>query len=405
MEKFAGYGFNKSHAAAYAAISYQTGYLKANHPIEFLAASMSLDIQNTDKLAAFFQEAKRLKIEVKAPDINISNADFDVRDGAIIYALGAIKGVGMEAMKHVCEIRKEKPFESLHDFAERVDPRLINRKCLESLARAGAFDTLEPNRARALAAVDVLVATASSAADDRAANQNSLFGEDKTQTRAPIPNRQAWSQTELLDHEFKAIGFYLSGHPLDGLLLASARDRITLAMDLAAVARDKGMIEMMGIVRARNERPAQSGGKFAWLTLSDPTGEYEAMVPPETLFEIRDEIEIGASVVARIRMRMKDDELRLTVDGVIPLEKASLGAPKGLVVSLIEGSDFEPLLAVSKHLENLQTHERGHIQLEVPVKDGSTALVNLPGKYAVGTAAAQALKSAPGVKAVREQAA
>ncbi|MAP94531.1 MAG: DNA polymerase III subunit alpha [Ponticaulis sp.] len=405
MEKFAGYGFNKSHAAAYAAISYQTGYLKANHPIEFLAASMSLDIQNTDKLAAFFQEARRLKIEVKAPDINTSNDDFDVRDGAIIYALGAIKGVGMEAMRHVCEIRKERPFDSLHDFAERVDPRLINRKCLESLARAGAFDTLEPNRARALKAVDVLVATASSAADDRAANQNSLFGDDKTQTRAPIPKTPMWSQAQLLDHEFKAIGFYLSGHPLDGLLLAGARDRITLAMDLQTAAREKSTLEMMGIIRARSERPAQSGGKFAFVTFSDPTGEFEAMVMPETLMEIRELIEPGASVVARIRVRIKEDDIRLTVDGVIPLEKAALGAPKGLVVSLSPNSALEPLVEVSKHLVNLQTHERGEIRLEVPVEGGGIAIVSLPGKYAVGTAAAQALKSAPGVRKVRELAA
>ncbi len=405
MEKFAGYGFNKSHAAAYAAISYQTGYLKANHPIEFLAASMSLDIQNTDKLAAFFQEAKRLKIPVIAPDINESLADFDVRDGAIIYALGAIKGVGMEAMKHLCAIRKERPFESLHDFAERVDPRLINRKCMESLARAGAFDKLEPNRARALASVDVLIATSSSAADDRAANQNSLFGDDKSQTRAPLPQRQAWSQTELLDHEFKAIGFYLSGHPLDGLLLAGARDRITLAMDIQSVARDKGMLEMMGIVRARSERPAQSGGKFAYLTLSDPTGEFEAMVPPETLMEIRDQIEPGATIVARIKVRIRDDEIRLSVDGVVPLDRASLGAPKGLIVSLHPGISFEPLIAVSKRLVDLPTHERGEIRLEVPVDGGGTAIVSLPGKYAVGTAAAQALKSSPGVRGVRELAA
>lgn len=405
MEKFAGYGFNKSHAAAYAAISYQTGYLKANHPIEFLAASMSLDIQNTDKLAAFFQEAKRLDITVQAPDINLSNPDFDVRDGSIIYALGAIKGVGMEAMKHVCEIRKERPFDSLHDFAERVDPRLINRKCLESLAKSGAFDSLEPNRARALAAVDVLVATASSAADDRAANQNSLFGDDKSQTRAPIPKVPAWSSTQLLDHEFKAVGFYLSGHPLDGLLLAGARDRITFAMDIQTAAREKGVLEMMGIVRAKNERPAQSGGKFAWVTFSDPTGEFEAMVPPETLMEIRDVIETGASVVVRIRPRVKDDEIRLTVDGAIPLEKAALGAPKGLIVSLLPGTDPATFVEVSKHLVNLSTHERGELRVEVPISGNRIALVSLPGKYAVGTAAAQALKSAPGVRAVRELAA
>ncbi len=131
MEKFAGYGFNKSHAAAYAVLSYQTGYLKANHPVEFIAASMSLDIQQTDKLAAFFQDAKRLRIKVHSPDINRSGADFTVEGDAILYALGAIKGVGLEAMRHVVKIREDGPFADLHDFAERVDPRFVNRKCLE----------------------------------------------------------------------------------------------------------------------------------------------------------------------------------------------------------------------------------------------------------------------------------
>lgn len=405
MEKFAGYGFNKSHAAAYAVISYQTGYLKANHPTEFLAASMSLDIQNTDKLAAFFQEAKRLNIPVKAPDINVSNADFDVRDGAIIYALGAIKGVGMEAMKNVTEIRKSAKFETLHDFAERVDPRQVNRKCFESLAKSGAFDGIEKNRARALASVDVLVAASASAAEDRASAQVSLFGEDKSVIRAPLPKAASWSSTTRLDHEFKAVGFYLSGHPLDGLLLAGARDRITFAMDLAEVAREKASMEMMGIVRARIEKPAMSGGKFAYVTFSDPTGEYEAMVPPETLLDIREIIEPGAAVVARIRPRIREDELRLTVDGAIPLEKASLGAPKGLKVMLEQSADPSAIAEMARRLKRIDTNERGQIHLEIEIEDGSTALICLPGKYAVSTGAAQLLKSSAGVRSVKELAA
>ena len=172
MEKFAGYGFNKSHAAAYALIGYQTAYLKRHFPVEFLAASMSLDIHNTDKLAAFVQEAKRLKIDLIQPDINRSTADFDVQDGALVYALGALKGVGLEAMKHVeAERRANGPFESLHDFAERVDPKSVNKKCIEQLARAGAFDGMEPNRASALAAAPLLAAAAVSAAEDRAGGQ------------------------------------------------------------------------------------------------------------------------------------------------------------------------------------------------------------------------------------------
>ena len=402
MEKFAGYGFNKSHAAAYAAISYQTGYLKANHPVEFLAASMSLDIQNTDKLAAFFQEAKRLKIPVKAPDINECNADFDVDNGTIKYALGAIKGVGLEAMRHVLDVRKAGKFEGLHDFAERIDPKHVNRKCFESLAKAGAFDGLESNRARSLASVNVLVATASSAADDRASAQVSLFGEDQSVIRSPLPKAAKWSSVTKLDHEFKAVGFYLSGHPLDGLLLAGARDRITLAMDIPNVAKDKGAMEMMGIVRARVEKPAQSGGKFAYVTFSDPSGEFEAMVPPETLLDIRDVIEPGAAVVVRIKARMRDEELRLSVDGAVPLEKAALGAPKGLLVTLEPGIAPVDIATATKHLENLPTNEVGQIHLKLILSDGRSAHIEMPGRYGVGASAAQLLKSSPGILSVAE---
>ena len=137
MAKFAGYGFNKSHAAAYALIGYQTGYLKRHFPVEFIAASMSLELHNTDKLAAFYQETKRLKIPLYMPDINSSTADFDVRDGGVVYALGALKGVGLEAMKHlVAEREANGVFKDLHDLAERVDPKQLNKKAFEQLAKA-----------------------------------------------------------------------------------------------------------------------------------------------------------------------------------------------------------------------------------------------------------------------------
>ncbi|WP_348763709.1 DNA polymerase III subunit alpha, partial [Hyphomonas atlantica] len=219
MEKFAGYGFNKSHAAAYALIGYHTGYLKRHFPVEFLAASMSLDIGNTDKLAAFFQEAKRLKIPVLAPDVNSSTADFDVKDDAVVYALGALKGVGLEAMKHVVEIReRDGRFEDLYDFAERVDPKHVNKKAFESLSKAGAFDSFEPNRAKMLESAPLLANMAVSAAQDRQGGQGGLFGEAEPALRPVLPKAKAWNGQQKLDQEFKSIGFYFSGHPLDDVL-------------------------------------------------------------------------------------------------------------------------------------------------------------------------------------------
>jgi DNA-directed DNA polymerase III PolC len=156
VAKFAGYGFNKSHAAAYALISYQTAWLKANTPVEFLAASMSLDISNTDKLAVFHQDARRFDITVRAPDVNRSGADFEVENGEVLYALGAVRNVGLEAMKHLVAVREEGgPFRDIFDFVERIDPKQVNKRAIENLARAGAFDSFHKNRAQIVASADV----------------------------------------------------------------------------------------------------------------------------------------------------------------------------------------------------------------------------------------------------------
>ena len=169
MAKFAGYGFNKGHAAPYALIAYQTAFLKANHPVEFFAASMSLDISNTDKLAVFYQDAKRMGVKVRAPDVNRSGADFEVEDGEVLYALGAVRNVGVEAMRHLVAVREEGgPFRDLFDLVERVDPKLVNRRALENLARAGAFDSIHPNRAEIVGAADLLISYCQSVAAERA---------------------------------------------------------------------------------------------------------------------------------------------------------------------------------------------------------------------------------------------
>ena len=179
VAKFASYGFNKSHAAAYALLSYQTAWLKAHYPHEFFAASMSLDLSNTDKLAVFYQDAKRFDVPVLAPDINRSSADFDVAwdddKGAVLYALGAIRNVGLEAMKHVIEVRETGGrFADIFDFLERVDPRSVNKRALEGLAKAGAFDSIHPNRRQLLEQADVLMAYCQSVAAERASSTGGI---------------------------------------------------------------------------------------------------------------------------------------------------------------------------------------------------------------------------------------
>ena len=402
MEKFAGYGFNKSHAAAYALIGYHTGYLKRHFPVEFLAASMSLDIGNTDKLAAFFQEAKRLKIPVLAPDVNSSTADFDVRDGAVVYALGALKGVGLEAMKHVVEIReRDGRFEDLYDFAERVDPKHVNKKAFESLSKAGAFDSFEPNRAKMLESAPLLANMAVSAAQDRQGGQGGLFGEAEPALRPVLPKAKAWNGQQKLDQEFKSIGFYFSGHPLDDVLEGLDRERVTLAMEVQDRAADGKPLEMIGVVRARSDKPARNGGKFAFLTLSDPSGEVEMMVFPETLSQNYDLLQVGNAVAITVGVKRNAEEIKLNAERVLKLEAARLSKAMGaLKIRLAVGAFVGDLAGVVEHLTKLQDLEKGELLIEMPLDDGRVVTMKLPSTYTIGLSAQRALKEAPGVERV-----
>ncbi len=185
LEKFANYGFNKSHAAAYAVVSYQTAYLKANYPVEFMAAVMNCDLHLTDKLAVYKREVDTLGITTVAPSVNDSLAKFTVREGRVVYALGALKGVGVEAMTLIVAARGDKPFATLFDFARRVGMKRVGKRPLEMLARAGAFDVLDPNRARVFEALDALVAYSAAVHEAKASTQVSLFGD----AAAICPNR------------------------------------------------------------------------------------------------------------------------------------------------------------------------------------------------------------------------
>lgn len=402
MEKFAGYGFNKSHAAAYALIGYQTAYLKQYFPVEFLAASMSLDLHNTDKLAAFFQEARRLKIPVHAPDVNTSSADFDVRDGGIVYALGALKNVGLEAMVKMVEEREANgPFEDVHAFAARVDPRAVNRKCIEQLARAGALDSLNSSRATMHAAASILAAAANNSAEDRAGGQAGLFGDAEPAMQVSLPVIGDWSSQERLDHELAAIGFYFSGHPLDDVLDGLEEGRITLAIDVAERAVDGKPLELLGIIRRRVEKPARNGGKFAFLTLSDPTGEVEIMVMPELLMEAREQLEPGFAVVIVAEVRRRDEEIRLSVRRVQPVEDARIGKKAAaLSVHLQDGACVTQLAAITERLRSAPDQDRGEIFVRMETSCGQLVTLKLPHQYATGLKALRALKTAPGVSRV-----
>jgi DNA polymerase-3 subunit alpha len=396
MAKFAGYGFNKGHAAPYAVIAYQTAWLKANAPVEFFAASMSLDLSNTDKLAVFYQDARRQGVDIRPPDINRSGADFEVEDGKVLYALGAIRNVGLAAMEHVVQVRiAGGRFADIFDFLERIDPRQVNKRAFESLARAGAFDSLHPDRAQLAEAADTLVAYAQAAASDRASAQENLFGEGSAASRPRLPRAQPWDPVRRLDEELSAVGFYLSGHPLGDLTEVLRRRRVTFLVDaLTRAAAGEEAFWMAGIVRRRQERPAQSGGKFAFVSLSDPTGEFECRFQPDILRRCRDLLEPGRAIVLRIRARSSDGEVRFFADGAEALETVIETVAAGLRVHL--SASLAQVEALKAKLSPAQSGG-GAVALVAGLPGGREVELRLPGLWRLDPATRGALKSSPGV--------
>jgi DNA polymerase III subunit alpha len=353
--KFAGYGFNKGHAAAYAQVAYQTAYLKANYPVEFLAASMTLDIGNTDRLNIFRQEAARLGIEVRAPDINRSEAHFACdgeKDGGIIYyALAAVKNVGRQAMENLVAARAEGgPFKSIADFARRIDPKLVNKRAFESLVRAGTFDALHRNRCQLVQSADAVLSDAARHVRDRDAGQSSLFGASENRRESlPLVASDDWPVHERLTEEFAAIGFYLSGHPLDSYDQALRRIGARRYADLLTDAR-RGTVKatLAGTVIRKQERRGKSGDMFAFIGLSDPSGMYEVMMFSEALNAGRAFLEAGRSVLVKIVGDWTDDELRLRALSVEDLDAAAAAAGEGLKIRL---TDPAPIPALASHLK------------------------------------------------------
>lgn len=278
IEKFAGYGFNKSHSAAYALIAYQTAYLKAHYPQEFLAALLNSEINNTASLAKHIQEAREQGLSILPPDINLSDRDFTVADGKVRFGLAGVKNVGMGAIAEILEARKAGPFAGLSDLLNRLNLTKVNRKVLESLILAGAFDSLEPNRARLLAGLEPGLEKAQNFKRLQEVKQMSMF---ETLGETPnddwLPETAPWEEPEKLAKEKEALGLYLTGHPLDGhrnILRAWLR---TTTADLAETP-DGEDVALGVVVTSLKEKAGKKGGRLAIVTVEDLAGSVEALV-------------------------------------------------------------------------------------------------------------------------------
>ena len=412
LEKFANYGFNKSHAAAYAVVSYQTAWLKANHPVEFMAGVMNCDIHLTDKLSVYFEEVRKgLELNWLPPCVNRSEATFTVKNQVLHYALGALKNVGVEAMKLVTEGRKvdgvDKPFATLFDLARRVDFKRVGKRPLEMLARAGAFDQLDSNRRRVFDALESLMNYSAAVHEQRASNQVSLFGEageDLPEPRlAPVAD---WLPAERLGEEFKAVGFYLSGHPLDDYFLPLKRKEVmTLDEVMGRAERGPLVAKLAGVVAGRQERKSARGNRFAFVQLSDTTGAYEVTVFSETLEKSREFLETGSKVVITVEATLEADQLKLLGRSVVPIDTvvADVGA-LGLKIFLEDAGAVQSVADVlADAAAKLTTGSRGPILFCLMDHD-------LPGEVEIDAGAEfpvtpqirGAIKSLPGVVEVQD---
>ncbi|MEY4779059.1 MAG: hypothetical protein RLZZ607_372 [Pseudomonadota bacterium] len=402
LEKFANYGFNKSHAAAYAVVSYQTAYLKANYPVEFMAAVMNCDLHLTDKLAVYKREVDKLGITTVAPSVNDSLAKFTVRDGRVVYALGALKGVGVEAMALIVEARGDKVFATLFDFARRVDMKRVGKRPLEMLARAGAFDVLDPNRARVFEALDALVAYSAAVHEAKASTQVSLFGDSGGDLPEPrLPFRDDWLPVERLTQEHQAIGFYLSGHPLDDYMSALKRKDVkTLAEVTVMAERGPLVAKMAGSVSAKQERKSAKGNRFAFVSLSDPTGLYEVTVFSDTLEAARDLLEPGKNVVLTVEANLEGDTLKLLARAAQPIDQVAADA--GAQAIRVHLNRVEAIPSLAALLAKVEGRTKAQITLCVPDDQGREIDLTLPDPYPLTPQIRGAIKAMSGVVLVEE---
>jgi DNA polymerase-3 subunit alpha len=396
LAKFADYGFNKSHAAAYALVSYHTAYLKANYPTEFLAASMTLDMGNTDKINDFRREALRLDIQVDLPSVNRSGAVFDVEDGRILYSLAAIKGVGAQAVEHLVEARGGRPFRDLADFAARINPRILNKRTLESLVAAGAFDDMERDRARVFAGIERIMGIGNRLVEDQTAGQDGFnFGGAGAGEPLVLPMVDAWLPAERLQKEHAVVGFYLSAHPLDEYAPVLKKQRVQNWADFSeAVRRGAAAGRLAGTVTARQERKTKSGNRMGIVQFSDPTGQFEAILFSEALNEFRDQLEPGRSVVVQVAAEDRPEGISVRVVSVKPLDDMVSGLKQLRVFLRAE----EPLRSIERHLSR---GGDGDVSLVLLLDEGQREVeVQLPGRYQLTPQIAGALRAVNGIEHV-----
>ena len=397
VSEFAGYGFNKSHAAGYALIAYQTAYLKTHYPEYFLTASMSLEKDNTDKLSIFVNDAKKLGINILPPDINKSKMDFDVEGNDIRYGLGAIKNTSQKDMISINnEVIKNGKFHDLYDFSQRLDANILSKKNLEFLSFSGAFDSVEENRNKVFQSINILSSISNAAMEKNLNKQDYLFEEEFNNfNHIPLPEVDKWTTSETLEKEFSAIGFYLTGHPLSEYKKLIKDQKIKSFKD---INNNTTNYKIAGTISYVTERKSQKGRNFAFIGLTDEESQFEVTIFSELLFRVRSILIPGISIVVEVETQRNENNLRLLAVNIYPLEdllKKDIGGLKVYV------NNTETILRIKDRVE-LTGDSEILIHVLIEGEDVYQTELKLGENFKINPAIKSSLKEIEGVLKIEE---
>ena len=394
---FAGYGFNKSHAAAYALIAYQTAYLKTHFPEFFITASMSLEKDNTDKLSVFVSDAKKMGIKILPPDINKSKMDFDVEENDIRYGLGAIKNTSQKDMIQINdEVHQNGNFKDLYDFAQRLDASVLSKKNLEFLAYSGTFDAIENNRNKVYQSINILSSISNAAMEKNSNNQDYLFDDEfENFSHIPLPEVDNWTNSESLEKEFTAIGFYLSGHPLNEYEQIIKDKKIKYYSDINS---SETKYKIAGTISYVKERKSQRGRNFAFVGLTDENNQFEITLFSDVLFKVRNFLIPGLSIIAEVETQRNDNNLRLLTIDLFPLEELM---KKNINVLKVYVNNPETILKIRDRVED-KGNSKILVQISMNGKDQYQTELKLGNNFIVNPSVKASIKEIEGVLKIEE---
>lgn len=381
MEKFAAYGFNKSHSAAYALIAYQTAYLKAHYPVEFMAALLTEDMENTDKVIKNISEVRSMGIEVQPPDINASDRSFTVSAEAMRFGLGAVKGVGSAALESIIHVRKEKPFSSLQNFCERVDLRKVNKKVVEALIKCGAFDTLGGQRAQFLAGLEEAMDIAQRLQKEQESGQDSLFGSNEIRSvggngYGHLPDVAEWDEKTLLSYEKEALGFYVTGHPL--ARYSDSIKRFATCETAGLHERtDKETVRVCGIVSGLKELITKKGDRMAFVSLEDLSGSAELVVFPEVYSASMDLLKGEDPILVTGELDVGEEACKILASEIVLMKDVKETMSTRVKIRLTTPGLDEMQM---RQLKGIVQRYRGdcEVQLHIVIPNRSETVITLP---------------------------